>query len=326
MSILITGGAGYVGSHTMKILGESEDVLCLDNLSHGNRESVDSSKLIVGNIANKELLRAIFATNNIEAVIHFVASGEVGESVTNPKICYNNNLVNGLALLDVMVECGIKKIIFSSSSAIFGEPKTPTLLEDHPTNPISSYGETKLIFEHILRDYDRAYGLKHIALRYFNASGADPSGLIGEDHEPENHIIPVLLEVALGQRPHFEVFGTNWPTEDGTCIRDYTHVCDLAQAHILALESLRKNNISAQYNLGNGNGYSVMDLIICARKITGHSIPFIERPRRPGDPSALISGSKLITKELGYIPNFPAIETIIETAWRWHSTHPRGYK
>ncbi len=326
MNVLVTGGVGYVGSHAVKLLVErGEDVICLDDLLFGHPQAACGSKLIVGDIADQTLLRRIFSENKIDSVLHFAGLRDVGESVVQPQKYYINNISKSLALIEVMLEFNVKLMIFSSSAATFGEPKVVPIPEDHPQSPTNPYGRTKLMLEEILAEYDTAYGLKSICLRYFNASGADPSGLIGEDHKPEQHLIPIILQVALGQRQQVSMFGTDWPTPDGTCVRDYVHVSDLAQAHVLALEALRSGHASAVYNMGNGSGYSVKEVVECAREITGCEIKAVEAPRRPGDPAVLVASSELITHELGWKPEYPDLKTIVKTAWQWHSSHPNGF-
>ncbi|MEN6355741.1 MAG: UDP-glucose 4-epimerase GalE [Armatimonadota bacterium] len=326
MAILVTGGLGYVGSHAVKMLMErGESVVSLDDLVFGHKEAASGSEIVVGDIGDKDLLRKIFSSHKIEAVMHFAAFADVGESVADPKKYYVTNVSKSLAMLDVMLEFDIKMMIFSSSAATFGEPKEIPIPEDHPKDPTNPYGRSKLMLEEILKEYERAYGLRSISFRYFNASGADPSGLIGEDHKPEHHIIPLVLEVASGKREKFSMFGTDWPTPDGTCIRDYVHVTDLAQAHVLGLEALRNGKQTSVYNLGNGSGYSNREVIATAEQVTGKKINVVDAPRRPGDPAVLVASSKKIMSELGWSPKYPELKTIIETAWNWHSKHPNGY-
>lgn len=326
MAVLVTGGLGYVGCHSVKqLVDRGEQVVNLDNLSFGHEEAACGSEVVIGDISDRDLLRSIFASHDIDAVMHFAAYADVGESVTDPRKYYHNNVSASLAMLDVMIECGVKMMIFSSSAATFGEPTTVPIPEDHPKDPTNPYGRSKLMLEQILREYERAYGLRSISLRYFNASGADPSGLIGEDHTPEHHLIPIVLQVALGRRESVSVFGTDWPTPDGTCVRDYVHVSDLAQAHLLALDALRDGCATTEYNLGNGNGYSVMEVMRVAEQVTGRNVKAVGAERRAGDPAVLVAGSEKIMRELGWKPNFPDLKTIIETAWQWHSSHPDGY-
>ena len=326
MAILVTGGLGYVGSHAVKqLVDRGEEVICLDNLIFGHKAASSGSEVVIGDIGDQDLLRKIFSTHKVDAVMHFAAFAAVGESVADPQKYYINNISKSLAMLQVMLEFDVKKMIFSSSAATFGEPETVPIPEDHPKNPTNPYGRSKLMLEHILREYEHAYGIRSIFFRYFNASGADPSGAIGEDHTPEHHLIPLILQVALGQREKILIFGTDWPTPDGTCVRDYVHVTDLAQAHLLGLDALRKGKETTAYNLGNGNGYSVMEVVKVAEKVTGKPINAIPSDRRPGDPAVLVASSEKITKELGWSPKYPDLETIIKTAWNWHNTHPNGY-
>lgn len=327
MKVLVTGGAGYIGSQVaLDLFRKGHKAVILDNLSKGNREAVINAKFYEGNIGDTAFVKHIIQEENIEAVIHMAADSLVGESVTNPGKYFRNNILNGQALLDAVVDCGIKYFVFSSTAATYGEPQEAIITEDHPTSPTNPYGFSKLTFEGILNAYEKAYGLRYISLRYFNAAGADPEANIGEDHNPESHLIPIVLQVALGVRKHIELFGTDYPTPDGTCIRDYIHVADLSQAHILALAALANGADSAIYNLGNGHGYSNKEVIDIARKITGHDIPIEEATRRPGDPAILVASSEKIKKELNWNPQYPDLERIIETAWRWHKNHPTGYK
>jgi UDP-glucose 4-epimerase len=328
MWILVVGGAGYIGSHCVKLLYQKGfRVVVFDNLSEGHKEAVIKDvPLIIGDLANKDDIRDVFKDFNIKAVLHFAANAYVGESVINPSKYYNNNISNGINLLDVMCEFNVKKIIFSSTCATYGEPTELPIRETHPQNPINPYGFSKYVFEKILDDYERAYGLKSIRLRYFNAAGADPDGLLGEDHNPETHLIPLILQVALGKRESIKIYGNDYETSDGTCIRDFIHVWDLAQAHYLALEKLLADDKSEVYNLGNGNGFSVLEVIEAASKITGKNIPYVFEKRRPGDPAKLIGSSEKIRTELGWEPQYSDIETIIKSAWDWYKYHPNGYK
>ena len=326
MAVLVTGGLGYVGSHAVKqLVDRGEQVISLDNLIFGHKEAACGSEIVIGDIGDKELLRKVFTDYKIDSVMHFAGFRDVGESVADPQKYYINNISNSIAMLEVMLEFGIKMMIFSSSAATFGEPEIVPIPEDHPKNPTNPYGRTKLQLEEILKEYEHAYGLRSVSMRYFNASGADPSGLIGEDHKPENHLIPLILQVALGQRESIKIFGNNWPTKDGTCVRDYVHVTDLAQAHLLALDALRKGKETTAYNLGNGSGYSVLEVIQVAEEVSGKKINAINDDRRAGDPAVLVASSEKITKELGWDPKFPDLKTIVQTAWNWHSNHPNGY-
>ncbi len=326
MKILVAGGAGYIGSHvTLELSRRGHQPVVLDNLVKGHREAVLAGKFIQGDVSDKALVRKIIDEEQIEAAVHLCAYSLVGESVTEPAKYFHNNIGNGLLFLDALREGGVNKFVFSSTAAVFGEPEQTPIPEDHPKNPTNPYGFSKLTFEGILKAYDHAYGMKYISLRYFNAAGADPEAPIGEDHQPESHLIPIVLQAALGIRPHIEIFGTDYSTPDGTCVRDYIHVNDLAQAHILALEALAKGVSSTIYNLGNGQGYSNRQVIETAKMVTGLPIPVKEGPRRPGDPAELVASSKRIREELGWQPQFAQLEKIIETAWRWHKEHPKGY-
>jgi UDP-glucose 4-epimerase len=326
MAILVTGGLGYVGSHAVKqLVDRGEEVVSLDNLVYGHKEAACGSEVVVGDIGDRDLLRKVISSHKIDSVMHFAAFAAVGESVADPKKYYVNNISNSLAMLDVMLEFGVQMMIFSSSAATFGEPTVIPIPEDHPKDPTNPYGRSKLMLEEILKEYEHAYGLRSISLRYFNASGADPSGLIGEDHTPEHHLVPIVLQVALGQREKVSVFGTDWPTKDKTCVRDYIHVTDLAQAHLLGLDALRQGKGTTQYNLGNGMGYSVLEVIQTSEEVTGRAIKWEATPRRPGDPAVLVASSEKISRELGWKPQFPDLKTIIQTAWDWHGKHPNGY-
>lgn len=328
MSILVCGGAGYIGSHTVKeLLDKGYDVLAVDSLETGHKSAVDKrAKLFIGNLMDELFMDSVFKQNEIEAVIDFAAYSLVGESVTNPLKYFENNVCGTLALLKKMKEYNVKYIVFSSTAATYGEPKNIPILECDKTVPTNPYGESKLIVEKMLRWFDEAYGIKYCALRYFNAAGAHISGEIGEDHSPETHLIPIILQVALGKRKKISIFGDDYDTQDGTCIRDYIHVTDLADAHILALEKIKKENKSAVYNLGNGKGFSVKEVIEMTRKVTGKEIPEEIAPRRPGDPSILIASSEKVTEQLQWRPKYDSLEKIIDTAWNWHKNHPNGYK
>jgi UDP-glucose 4-epimerase len=327
MRVLVTGGAGYIGSHTVReLIKAGHRVVVLDNLSKGHEEAVSEAELVKGDVSDRTLLEDLFGRYRVEAVVHFAASSLVGESVANPAVYYHNNLTKGLVLLDVMIENGIRYLVFSSTAAVYGEPQVIPIAEDHPALPANPYGATKLAFENALPWYGRAYGLRSVSLRYFNAAGADPAGDIGEDHDPETHLIPLVLKVALNLLPSLDVFGTDYPTPDGSCIRDYIHVTDLAAAHVLALEALAVGRRSTVYNLGNGSGYSVLEVIRAAEDVTGRPITVDFAGRRPGDPAALVAGAEKIKAELGWQPRFNDLRTIIETAWQWHRKHPYGYK
>jgi UDP-glucose 4-epimerase len=321
-TILVTGGAGYIGSHTVLALQQAGyPVVVLDNLSYGHREIVESvlkAELIVGNIGDRALLDQLFSQRAIGAVLHFAAYISVGESVADPAKYYRNNVVGTLTLLEAMVAAKVPHIVFSSTAATYGIPQTPVITEEHPQLPINPYGESKLMVERMLRDFDQAYGLRSVIFRYFNAAGADPSGNLGEDHQPETHLIPLILLAALGKREHIAIFGTDYPTPDGTCIRDYVHVNDLAHAHVLGLDYLLRGGESTSFNLGNGNGFSVKETIAAARAVTQRPIAVVERDRRPGDPPVLVSSSDRARAVLGWQPQYPDLEAIVTHAWHWH--------
>lgn len=326
MYILVVGGAGYIGSHMCKYLAEDNYTpVVLDNLIYGHREAVKWGPFVEGAMHNKDILNMIFTEYEIMAVMHFAAFAYVGESVTDPGKYYENNVAATISLLDAMRKHNVMKFIFSSTCATYGEPVEIPITETHPQNPINPYGRTKLMVEQILDDYQMAYGLNSIALRYFNAAGADPDGKIGEDHNPETHLIPLILQTALGKRDEIMVFGDDYSTEDGTCIRDYIHVTDLSQAHLLALEKLMNDYPGGKYNLGNGDGHSVKQVIDTARQITGEEILSKTVERRPGDPAILIGSSEKAIQELGWKPQFADLKSILETAWHWHKNNPGGY-
>ncbi|MFZ3578062.1 UDP-glucose 4-epimerase GalE [Virgibacillus sp. DJP39] len=326
MAILITGGAGYIGSHTVRyFLDQNEEVVIVDNLQSGHRESVGANYFYKIDLRDKEALDNVFKTHNIEAVIHFAANSLVGESMENPLEYYHNNVYGMMCLLDIMRDYNVGKIVFSSTAATYGEPKNIPILEEDETKPTNTYGETKLAMEKMMKWFGEAYGTKYVSLRYFNAAGAHESGSIGEDHSPETHLIPLILQVPLGKRDKIYMFGDDYPTDDGTCVRDYIHVMDLASAHYLALEYLRKDNSSDVFNLGNGNGYSVKEVIDVARKVTEHSIPAELKERRSGDPATLIASSDKAKQILGWLPQFDSLEKIIKDAWNWHRNNPKGY-
>ncbi|MBK1990392.1 UDP-glucose 4-epimerase GalE [Sphaerospermopsis aphanizomenoides BCCUSP55] len=321
-TILVTGGAGYIGSHTVLALVQAGyEVVILDNLVYGHRDLVEQVlqvELIEGDIEDRPLLDHLFQTHQIEAVMHFSAYTYVGESVTNPDKYYRNNVLGTLNLLEAMLAASIQKFVFSSTCATYGVPKFIPLTEDHPQHPINPYGMTKLMVEQILSDFDIAYGLKSVRFRYFNAAGADPNGLLGEDHSPESHLIPLVLLTALGKQESISLFGTDYDTPDGTAIRDYIHVSDLADAHILGLEYLLKGGDSEVFNLGNGNGFSVREVIAAAEEVTGTVIPVQECDRRPGDSPVLIGTSEKAKNILGWKPHYPDIKDIVAHAWNWH--------
>ncbi len=319
--ILITGGAGYVGSHTNKLLCQhGYKTIVFDNLIYGHHEFVKWGNFFLGDLANKEQLRSCFRTYSIEAVMHFSGYAYVGESVVDPSKYYHNNVANTLNLLDVMREFDVKHCIFSSSCVTYGVPLAIPLTEDHLQHPINPYGKTKLMVEQILRDFDSAYGLSHVNLRYFNAAGADPDGEIGEKHDPETHLIPLVLYAAQGKREDVKILGTDYNTPDGTCIRDYIHVTDLADAHLRGLQYLMNGGKSDSFNLGNGKGFSVREVIETAKRVTGKGIKAISSERRAGDPPVLIGSSDKAKQILNWKPNYTDLSTIIETAWNWHNT------
>jgi len=318
MNILIIGGAGYIGSHMVKrLLAAQHAVIILDNLSTGHRDAVLGGDFVLGDIGDRALLDKIFFTHKIDAVIHFAAYAMVGESVQRPDIYYQNNLSNTINLLNAMIAAGVKHFIFSSTAAIFGESSYNPIDEAHPKLPINPYGRSKWMLEQILEDYDHAYGLKSVCLRYFNAAGADPEGDLGERREPETHLIPILLQVASGRRERASVFGTDYPTVDGTCIRDYIHVMDLCDAHIAALGYLRDHNMSARFNLGNGSGFSVAQVIEAVENVTGKTLAIDYVERRPGDPAILVANATLAHKMLGWSPQYGDIKTIVRHAWEF---------
>ncbi|RKP45828.1 UDP-glucose 4-epimerase GalE [Cohnella endophytica] len=326
MAVLVTGGAGYIGSHAVAaLLEKGEQVVIVDNMYQGHREAILGGKLYEGDLRDPDFLARVFQENDIDGVIHFAANSLVGESMKDPGKYYHNNVYGTLCLLEQMQKAGVSRIVFSSTAATYGEPERVPIDEYDRTVPTNAYGETKLAMEKMIRWFDTAHGIKFISLRYFNAAGAHDSGRIGEDHSPETHIVPLVLQVALGQREFISVFGDDYPTEDGTCIRDYIHVSDLADAHILALERLREGGESAIYNLGSGNGYSVKQVVDVSRQVTGHSIPAKIEPRRAGDPAVLIASSARARNELGWAPRREKLEDIIGSAWRWHQQHPNGY-
>lgn len=321
MKIFVTGGAGYIGSVCVELmLDQGHEIVVFDNLTEGHRRAVDPrARLIQGDLRSPASIGDALAAERPEAVMHFAANALVGESMQNPSKYFTNNVYGGLNLIDGMVAAGVKRFVFSSTCATFGPPDRVPMDETLPQRPINPYGESKLMFEKILRWYDEIHGLRSVSLRYFNAAGA--SKIFGEDHRIETHLIPNVLKVALGQKDQVEIFGTDYETPDGTCIRDYIHILDLAQAHILALG----HGQSAFYNLGTGGGNSVREVVEVCRRVTGKDIPVVERPRRPGDPPRLIAASALIKKELGWEPRFQSLDAIIESAWAWHQRHPHGY-
>lgn len=328
MSVLICGGAGYIGSHNVRaFLNHGESVIVIDNLLTGHRESLpENIKFYEGDIRNGEILDKIFQENDIEAVIHFCAFSLVGESVEQPLKYFNNNVGGMISLLEAMQRNNIKKIVFSSSAAVYGEPKKIPILETDPTNPTNPYGESKRIMEKMMHWVSLQYDIRYVSLRYFNVAGAWHDGSIGEAHNHETHLVPIILQVPLGKRSKVTVYGDDYPTPDGTCIRDYVYIEDLAEAHLLALEYLRNGGESQIFNLGSGDGYSVMEMINAARKASGHEIPLEIGKRRAGDPARLVADSSKARKILNWQPKVTSMEEIISTAWKWHETHPNGYK
>ena len=326
LMILVVGGAGYIGSHMCLLLRRAGiKHLVVDSLVQGHRGAVLESPLVIGDLRNREDVSRLFKEHEIDLVMHFAAYISVGESVREPAKYWDNNTLGAFNLLVAMREYGIKKLVFSSTAAIFGEPQYVPVDEDHPKNPTNPYGDSKLAVDRMLASFDRAYGLKSVCLRYFNAAGADPEGRIGEDHHPEEHLVPLAIQAALGQRPQLKIFGTDYDTEDGTCVRDYIHILDLANAHLLAIKHLQADGESRQYNLGNGKGFSVRQVLDAVSKVGGKQVPFEEAGRRPGDPARLIATSEKIRKDWGWSPKFPELERIVETAWNWHSKHPTGF-
>jgi UDP-glucose-4-epimerase GalE len=325
MRILVTGGAGYIGSHTVRrLLTRGHDVTVFDSLVYGHKQAVPAERLVVGDLRDADHLDHVLVVNRIEAVVHFAAFAYVGESVKDPAKYYTNNLVYSLNLLDRCRRHMVGRFVFSSTCATYGEPTAVPITEDEKQSPINPYGNTKLAFERALADYAAAYPFGYCALRYFNASGASPAGDIGEDHDPETHLIPLVFQAAMGKRPHVEIFGTDYPTPDGTCIRDYIHVDDLAEAHILALDKIGPG-AQLKYNVGIGRGYSVREVIRTAEEVSGLAVPVKEGPRRTGDPPALVANADKIRRELGWSPQYTELRPIIETAWKWHKSHPNGY-
>jgi UDP-glucose-4-epimerase GalE len=325
MRILVTGGAGYIGSHAVRrFLSRGHDVWVYDNLSMGHRQAVPADRLLVGDLAESDRLDQVLIARRIEAVVHFAAFAFVGESVRAPGKYYQNNLVNSLNLLEALRRHDIRRFVFSSTCATYGVPERVPITEDEPQQPINPYGNTKLAVERALGDYAAAHGWGFAALRYFNAAGASPDGDLGEDHTPETHLIPLALLAVLGRKPPLEVFGTDYPTPDGTCVRDYVHVDDLADAHLLALEALQAGT-RLFLNIGTGRGYSVREVVRTVEEVTGQRVPRREGPRRPGDPPVLVASAEHIRRELGWQPHYPELRPIVETAWNWHRRHPDGF-
>jgi len=320
MKVLVVGGAGYIGSHMVKMLvDQGHSVVTFDNLSSGFRDAVLGGEFVQADLADLPAIDRVFEQYKPEAVMHFASYIQVGESVQHPDKYYLNNFTNTLNLLNAMVKHDVKNFIFSSTAAVFGEPEYVPIDESHVKNPLNPYGRSKWMVEQVLVDYERAYGLKSVCLRYFNAAGADPSGLLGERHEPETHLIPLVLQAISGRRPHISVFGRDYDTPDGTCIRDYIHIVDLCSAHLLALKQLVKTDSSMRFNLGNGAGFSVQDVITATERVTGKKVKVIEAPRREGDPARLVADASLAREILGWSPKYAELDTIIATAWQWES-------
>jgi len=339
MNILVTGGAGYIGSHVVKeLLTSGNDILVLDNFSTGHREALDilqglpevtqgkrKLKATYGDTGDRTVLAGLLQEESISAIIHLAAFSQVGESMQNPGKYFNNNVARAINILECMALTGVKHIVFSSTAAVYGEPLEIPIPETHPTAPTNVYGASKQMVEDLLKWYGRTYDIKYISLRYFNAAGADASGLIGEHHEPETHLIPIVMQRILGQRDELFIYGNDYPTDDGTCVRDYVHVTDLAQAHNLALTALADGIDSRIYNLGNGNGYSVKEVIDMVADVVGKTIPYTIGKRRPGDPAILVASADKIKSELGWKPDYPSLQDIVSTAWEWHKRYPSGY-
>lgn len=326
MTVLVFGGAGYIGSHAVcKLHDRGYDIIVADNLSTGHKEAVRYGKFYQGDIRDKDFLDTVFGENKIDAVINFCAMSLVGESVEKPLKYYNNNVYGAICLVEKMVEYGVKKMVFSSTAAVYGEPEEIPIVEEDLTLPTNPYGETKLAIERLLKWSDGAHGLKFVALRYFNVAGADYEMGIGEAHQNETHLIPIVLQVALGKREQIQIFGDDYDTADGTCVRDYIDVRDLCDAHVLALDYLIREEKSGTFNLGNGNGFSVLEVVEAAREITGHQIPAVQKPRRAGDPNCLVASSEKAKAVLGWSPQYPNLKDIIFSAWQWHKNNPEGF-
>ena len=325
MNVLVVGGAGYIGSHAVaRLIAAGHKVVVLDNLSRGHAAAVPDGALIRGDLNETDFVENTLRDNSIDVVMHFAAFAEVGESVKDPAAYYQNNVVAALSLLEAMRRADVKKIVFSSTTATYGQPDTVPIAESTPQNPINPYGFTKLVIERALADYAHAYGFAYAALRYFNAAGAHPDGHIGEHHDPESHLIPIVLQVALGQRESITIFGDDYPTPDGTCIRDYIHVEDLADAHLRAMDRLEPGQ-GICVNLGTGKGISVREIIEACREVTGHEIPVVMGDRRPGDPAELVADARLAEELLDWNAKYTDVKEVVDTAWRWHQSHPRGY-
>jgi UDP-glucose 4-epimerase len=326
MAVLVTGGAGYIGSVTVEMLrAQGKQAIVLDNLVYGHKQALfEDTPFYEGSVGDAELVKHIVLKHAVQACVHFAAFAYVGESVEKPSLYYENNVAQGIRLLDALVASNVKQIVFSSTCATYGEPQRSPIDENHPQHPTNPYGASKLFMERIMKDYDPAYGLRFVALRYFNAAGATQT--CGEDHQPETHLIPLVLLAAQGKRSHISVFGNDYPTHDGTCVRDYIHVADLASAHLVALDYLEGGGASMAFNLGNGQGYSVLDVIEAVREVTGRNIEVRVEARRAGDPSHLVADATKAREILGWQPRYPSLKEIIGTAWKWHEAHPDGYQ
>ena len=325
MNVLVVGGAGYIGSHAVRqLMDAGHNVTVYDNLSRGHRRAVPDGMLVEGDLGDRDRVYSTLKEKKIDAVMHFAAFAQVNESVRDPALYYRNNVIAAIELLDAMREANVSKIVFSSTTATYGEPDVVPIPETTPQEPINPYGFTKLVFEKALADYASAYGFAYAALRYFNAAGARPDGTIGEDHDPETHLIPIILEVAMGQREKITIFGDDYPTPDGTCIRDYIHIDDLGDAHLRALDRLESGK-GICVNLGTGRGTSVREIVDACREVTGHPIPEVMGERRAGDPPELIADARMAQQVLGWQPQYTDVKSIIETAWNWHKSHPNGY-
>jgi UDP-glucose 4-epimerase len=326
-TILVTGGAGYIGSHIVRLLlDQGHEVRVIDDLSAGHRKAAGDARLVVGELADHRVLDPVLADGKVKFIFHMAAFCEVGASMADPAAYYRNNVAGSLALIDAACRHGVRGIVFSSTAATYGEPLELPITEDHPQNPTNPYGETKLVIEKALGWYHHAHRLRHVCLRYFNAAGAHPDGSIGEDHDPESHLVPRLLRSVMEGGEPTPLFGDDYPTPDGTCVRDYIHVLDLAQAHILAMDAMERGEIEGEaFNLGNGEGFSVRQVIDTVEQVTGRRPPTTDAPRRPGDPARLVASSRRIADRLGWRPEFPSLEQIVSTAWAWHRDHPEGY-
>ena len=325
MNVLVTGGAGYIGSHLLRVLTSAgHECIVYDDLSGGHAQAVHGARLLRGDVADTQALSAVMREHDIDAVIHLAAFIEAGESVAKPGKYFRNNTLGGLSLLEAMRWAGVKRMVLSSTAAVYGRPERVPITEEAPTAPINPYGASKLCVEQMLPGYAAAHGMGFVSLRYFNVAGAHPDADIGEDHHPETHLIPLALQVALGRREAVKIFGADYETPDGTCIRDYVHVMDLAKAHLLALEAAGEGTVQC-FNLGNGRGFSVREVIETCREVTGKAIPAEQAPRRPGDPPRLVASAEKAQAELGWRPAYPGLETIVRHAWAWHRSHPDGY-